>query len=113
MNKNLLVLAAVAATINEALPTLAERLPSAQVQKFRDLAQDAEAAAGQGLDVTLEGEESELQMPKEIAEVLTAFNAELTRRAEFDKVQEDQTDRVAKALEQIVELLRGTAYQGL
>lgn len=107
MNQLLLILAGIAETINEAMPTLVERLPASQVQKFRDLVQSAETAAVyQGLDVTLEGEEADLPMPKEIAEVLTAFNAELTRRAEFDKAQSAQSERIAKALELIAERLQ-------
>lgn len=100
MNQLLLILAGIAETINEAMPTLIERLPAAQVQKFRDLVQSVEAVTVyQGVDVTLEGEEHGLPMPKEIAEVLTAFNAELTRRAEFDQAQAAQTERIAVALE--------------
>lgn len=97
MNQLLLMLAGIAETINESMPTLVERLPAAQVQKFRDLVQSVEAA--QGSQVTLEVEEANLPMPKEIADVLIAFNAELTRRAEFDQAQAAQTERIAVALE--------------
>lgn len=107
MNQLLLILAGITETINEAMPTLIERLPASQVQKFRDLVQSAETAAVQHVtDVTLEGEEFNLPMPKEIAEVLTAFNAELTRRAKFDQAQAAQTERIAVALELIAERLQ-------
>lgn len=102
MNQLMMMLAGFTDTINEAMPELIERLPSAQVQKFRDMVQAMEAAqTQQGLDVTLEGEELDLQMPKKIADVLIAFNAELTRRAEFDKLQAAQTERIAAALEKL------------
>lgn len=106
MNQLLLILAGIAETINEAMPTLVERLPAAQVKKFRDLVQQAESATVyEGLDVTLEGEEHSLPMPEEIEKILTVCFDEMKRRAEFDQAQAAQTERIAVALEKIAELL--------